>query len=166
MLIIDKQLSEPVWLHNARLDLGQCETRGPNDSPWIRRMLKKLNATWLLGQPWCGGAVAKWMGDYNIPIPTEWYRAKAWATWGTELKGPRTGCIVVFSRQGGGHVGLIVGSTENGNYLVLGGNQGDTVSIREFSHERVLAFRWPPNCEVPPYQLLTVGVAPVSLTEA
>jgi uncharacterized protein (TIGR02594 family) len=124
--------AEPVWLAEARKDIGQRETLGPNDSPWIRAMLDKLGARWLLGQPWCGGAVAKWAQDAGLSIPKNWYRARAWASWGQHMTYPAHGCIVVFARKGGGHVGILTGETTNGDLLVLGGNQGDAVNIRAF----------------------------------
>ena len=51
--------AEPSYLTAARRDIGQRETLGPNDSKWIRGMWAKFSAGWLLGQPWCGGAVAR-----------------------------------------------------------------------------------------------------------
>jgi len=56
---------------------------------------------------------------------------------------------VVFDRQGGGHVGFIVGRDENNNLMVLGGNQGDSVKISPFSVDRVLGYRWPNEYPLP-----------------
>lgn len=42
---------------------------------------------------------------------------------------PELGCIVVFTRQGGGHVGFAVGRDKFGNLLILGGNQSDAMTI-------------------------------------
>lgn len=134
---------EPSWLRQAREDIGVRETLGPNDSPWIRRVLLSLGASWLLGQPWCGGAVAHWMKASGVPRPTHWYRARAWLDWGVPLADPAVGCVVVFERQGGGHVGLVVGMDATGRLLVLGGNQGNAVSIAPFDRSRVVGYRWP-----------------------
>lgn len=136
-------MSEPRWLVRARQDLNNAEDLGPNDSAWIRGMLKKLRASWLLGQPWCGGAVGLWMQDSGFSLPKHWYRAKAWLEWGTPLDAPAVGAVVIFDRQGGGHVGLIVGQDERGRLMVLGGNQGDAVRISPFVMQRVLGYRWP-----------------------
>jgi uncharacterized protein (TIGR02594 family) len=159
-------MTEPTWLVAARADIGQRETLGPNDSPWIRRMLEKLNAKWLLGQPWCGGAVAVWMQAAGCEIPKHWYRARAWSDWGQRLDRPAHGCIVTFARSGGGHVGLVVGEGVNGDLLVLGGNQGDAVNVRAFPRDRVLAYRWPPGRDLPSYSELTHAVAPRTTGEA
>ena len=79
---------EPHWLRTARAYLGQRETLGPNDSPWIRRLWASLRGSWLLGQPWCGAAVAGWMELCNIDYPKAYYRAKAWLEWGTKIDDP------------------------------------------------------------------------------
>lgn len=68
--------------------------------------------------------------------------ARAWASAGTRLEKPAYGCVVVFSRNGGGHVGFVVGKDKFGNLMVLGGNQGDAVNIKPFAKSRVLAYRW------------------------
>ena len=159
-------MSEPTWLTAARVDIGQRETLGPNDSPFIRRMLEKLGAKWLLGQPWCGGAVASWMQAAGCEIPKHWYRARAWADWGQHLDRPVLGCVVVFARTGGGHVGLVTGENVAGRLLVLGGNQGDAVNIRAFPRDRVLAYRWPPGRELPRFFELARGDAAATTTEA
>ena len=153
------------WVDAAKKDIGQSETLGPNDSPWIRSMLANMGASWLVGQPWCGGAMAKWMKSCGLEPPKAWYRAKAWADWGAPLYGPAQGCVVVFSRTGGGHVGIVVGETDTGKLLVLGGNQGDQVKISAFDRSRVTAYRWPPVADVPNYQLAK-GDAAMSTSEA
>lgn len=64
---------------------------------------------------------------------------------GTRLAAPVYGCIVIFSRQGGGHVGPVMGVDKQGRLLVMGGNQKDAVSIAPFDRVRVLAYVWPPG---------------------
>lgn len=161
-----KAVADPAWLAAARADIGQRETLGPNDSPWIRRMLQRLGATWLLGQPWCGGAVAVWMRADGCNIPQHWYRARAWADWGQRLERAAHGCVVVLSRAGGGHVGLLVGEDAAGRLLLLGGNQGDAVNVRAFSRDRVIAYRWPSNRKLPEFFELARASAPLTTGEA
>lgn len=148
-------MTEPAWLTRARADIGQRETLGPNDSPRIRAMLRKLRLEWLAGQPWCGMILAEWMLDCGIEPPPNAFRAKAWATWGVELTVPVLGCVAVFGRVGGGHVGLVTGVDARNRLIVLGGNQGDAVSLVPFDRSRVLAYRWPagstePQLPLPP----------------
>lgn len=66
---------------------------------------------------------------------------------------PAQGCVVVFDRIGGGHVGMVVGETPTGNLLVLAGNQGDSVKISVFERNRATAYRWPVDTDPPSYQL-------------
>jgi hypothetical protein len=56
----------------------------------------------------------------------------------------------VFSRDGGGgHIGIVMGQDAKGRLMVLGGNQGNKVSIAPFDRARVLGFRWPTGVAVP-----------------
>ena len=68
--------------------------------------------------------------------------ARSWLHWGKSLAVPRRGCIVVFSRDGGGHVAFYVRS-EGAEHLVLGGNQSNQVNIAGYARGRVLGFRVP-----------------------
>lgn len=140
---------EPDWLRAARANIGERETLGPNDSPFIRQILDKFKASWLKGQPWCGGAVAFWMSNAGLQTPKEWFRAKSWLDWGVKQRFPSVGSVVVFEREGGGHVGLVVGVDGAGRLLVLGGNQGDSVKISPFDKDRVAGYRWPSDADWP-----------------
>lgn len=142
--------AEPVWLAIARGDIGLRELPGAPTAPRIATWLKNLKAWWNDDEtPWCGVAVAAWMQACDIALPKHWYRAKGWLEWGRELVTPAVGCVVVFERTGGGHVGLVVGISEVGYLMVLGGNQGDEVSIRAFDKSRVIGYRWPPSHPLP-----------------
>jgi hypothetical protein len=50
--------------------------------------------------------------------------------------------VLVFQRPGGGHVGFYVGEDATA-YHVLGGNQGDAVTIARIAKARCVARRWP-----------------------
>lgn len=163
-------MTEPHWLQLARADIGQRESLGPNDSLWLRKVWASLSGSWLHGQPWCGGAVAHWMQQAGIAYPKDYYRARAWASWGDEVD-PTPGAVVVYGRAGGGHVGLLVGRTAAGQLLTLGGNQGDAVNIRPFDTARVLAIRWPSERlwdlhDITPPLPLLASTGPTSRNEA
>lgn len=137
-------MTGPAWLDAARADLGVRELPGAPTAPRIAQWLQRLGAWWRDDEtPWCGTACAAWMRAAGITPPAAWYRARAWAEWGAPLSEPILGCIVVFERQGGGHVGIVAGVDTVGRLLVLGGNQGDRVSIAPFDRARVVAYRWP-----------------------
>ena len=161
---------EPCWITEGRRHLGLAEIPGQASNPTIQRWLRKLGAWWNDdATPWCGTYVAHCLRECSIAPPKAWYRAKAYLDWGLVLDTPRVGCIVVYERQGGGHVGFVLGKDRDYRLLTLGGNQGDAVTIRAFEQYRVLGYRWPreaigsmPNDPLP----IINGPVPVSRGEA
>jgi uncharacterized protein (TIGR02594 family) len=141
---------DPAWLIAARAKLGTREAPGAANSPTIMAWAKRLG-TKVLGivynadsTPWCGVFVAACMQEAGItPAPIA-VRAKAWATWGQNLRPEKVapGAVLVFDRAGGGHVAFYVGEDPDA-YHVLGGNQGDRVSITRIEKGRCIARRWP-----------------------
>lgn len=135
---------EPSWLKIARRYIGLRETPGRATTPTIQRWLLDLRAWWTDDEAaWCGTFVAAVMREDGTTLPKAWYRARAWLEWGFPLDEPMLGCVVVFERGGGGHVGFVVGRNAQDKLLVLGGNQNDSVSVAAFTPTRVLGFRWP-----------------------
>ena len=69
-------------------------------------------------------------------------RAKEWAMYGlyVDKEEAKLGDILVFIRDGGGHVGYYVGEDKLA-YHVLGGNQGNMVSIVRILKDRCIAVR-------------------------
>ena len=156
---------EPIWLQEARKHIGLREIPGAKHNTTISKWLTKLKAWWRDDEtPWCGTFVAHCVQYAGLVPPKEWYRARSWADWGTPTATPRIGCIVVFERKGGGHVGFVVGEDTQGRLLVLGGNQGDAVSIAPFDKARVLCYRIPPNYLVPHGSLPVFAAAGESST--
>lgn len=137
-------MSEPAWLVNARRYIGVAEIPGKEENPTIVNWLLKLKAAWGTEEvPWCGTFCGVCMSEAGIPLPKHWYRARDWLNWGVKIDAPTIGCVVVYERKGGGHVGFVVGKDQQGNLMTLGGNQGDKVSIAPFPMHRVLGYRWP-----------------------
>lgn len=158
------------WLTVARKYVGLREIPGKEHNPTILRWLKELHAWWYEDEtPWCGTFVAAVMRETGYVLPKAWYRARAWLEWGTVLNAPVFGCVVVFARVGGGHVGFVVGRDKQGRLLVLGGNQSNRVSVAPFGTDRVLGYRWPLEAltapKIPPPLLASNG-APSSANEA
>lgn len=138
-------MSEPRWLLTARRYIGVKETPGAKHNSIIGRWLAKLGAWWRDDEtPWCGTFVAECIKDAGLPLPQHWYRAKAWADYGSNLRSTRVapGAILVFARTGGGHVGFYV-SEDRTHYHVLGGNQGNSVNVAKIAKVRCIAIRWP-----------------------
>ena len=137
-------MKEPPWLQIARQDLGIKEVPGAQNAPRIIRMWEMVKAPLGLDSvAWCGGACGAWFTQAGYAPPKACWRAKNWLDWGRPLTEPVLGCVVVFGRDGGGHVALTVGRNERGGLVCLGGNQGDAVSIAAFSFDRVLGYRVP-----------------------
>lgn len=154
-------MAEPAWLAKARSYLGLKEIPGKSTSTVIAGWLAKLKAPWKDDETaWCGTFVAAVFSEIGYVPVKGWAGARNWLNYGIKLPSPGVGCIVVFWRGNikgwSGHVGFVVGKDKNGNLMVLGGNQGDMVSIKPFSRARVLGYRWPPGVSTPTLDALPV----------
>ena len=137
-------MTEPNWLVHARTYLGTAEIPGKATAPTIARWLRDLRAWYSDDEtPWCGTFVGAVLKESGVPIAKHWYRARAWLDWGVTIADAVPGCVVVYERAGGGHVGFAVALDQKGRILTLGGNQGNRVSIAPFERYRVLGYRWP-----------------------
>lgn len=71
--------------------------------------------------------------------------ARSFMDWGQAVDQPQRGDVAVFSRGDPngpyGHVGFFDGYNPDGSIRVLGGNQGDAVSIASYSAKDLLGFR-------------------------
>lgn len=125
---------------------GTKEVLGPGDNPIIIQWAKELGLKDYQHDEtaWCGLAmavVAKRAGKELPPANPLW--ALNWALFGNKVTdGPKLGDVLVFKRQGGGHVTLYVGEDE-GCYHCLGGNQSDMVNIVRKAKDRLYAVRRP-----------------------
>ncbi len=162
-------MNEQKWVVLARKYLGTSEVHGSGTSPLIRTWLTGLKAWWSDDEtPWCGTFVAAVLKESGLALPKRWYRALGWLDWGVPLLHPVPGCIVVYSRKGGGHVGFVLGRDSQGRVITLGGNQGDRVSIAPFDPARVAGYRWPSAVPLPTtaLPLLASNGEPTSNNEA
>lgn len=90
--------------------------------------------------PWCGLVVGYWVKLSKFEVVKNPLWALNWLQFGVAVDVPMVGDVLVFSRKGGNHVGLYWGETDK-NYLVLGGNQGNKVSIIYMSKTRLKGAR-------------------------
>lgn len=159
-------MNEQAWVVEARKHIGVREIKGVNHHPLIVQMWKAIKRGGIKDDetPWCAAFVGFCLENVGI-VSSRFESAKSYLTWGQKLNGPVPGCIVVFTRDGGGHVGFLVGVTQDGQLRVLGGNQGDEVNIRSFPTGRVSGYRWPLAVAVPT-STLQVGAAPATSGEA
>ncbi|HHI2212719.1 TPA: TIGR02594 family protein [Escherichia coli] len=157
---------EPRWLIEARKHIGLTEIKGAKHNPEIVQFWRDIKRGGIKDDetPWCAAFVGAMLERVGIRS-TRFESSKSYLDWGEKLDTPAYGCIVVFTRVGGGHVGFVVGRRANGDLLVLGGNQGDAVNIRAFPTSRVSGYRWPAG-EPRNTALLPVGDAATSTNEA
>lgn len=132
----------PPWISIAMKELGTKEKRGGENS----RILEYHAATTLKAKedevPWCSAFVSWCLEQSGVPSTKNAW-ARSYLNWGQPIKTPKYGCILVFERgKDSGHVGFYVGESL-GWYKVLGGNQGDAVTIKEYPKYRLLGARWP-----------------------
>lgn len=141
-------MGKPAWIIAAEKYVGLREVVGPKHNSTILGWLKKLKAWWAEDEtPWCGTFVAECLTEAGVSKAKSWFRALDWKTYGREVS-PQLGAILVFARQGGGHVGFYVGEDAH-RYYVLGGNQGNSVSYAWIGKDRLAACRWPAEVPVP-----------------
>ena len=97
--------------------------------------------------PWCGLFIAMCAARSGYRVQPDCLSARGWLDWGEAVPAPRLGDVLVFwrGRKSGtnGHVALYVGEDDT-HFHVIGGNQGNAVSIVRISRERLLGCRrWP-----------------------
>lgn len=136
-------MTELAWIAEGRKHIGLKELTGKNDHKLLEKWWQSFKAEWLVGEAWCGLFVAHCLRQSNRYVVPLWFRAKSWESDSmTKLDKPAYGCIVTFTRNGGGHVGFVVGKNAQGNIMVLGGNQSNMVSIAPFASDRITGFYW------------------------
>lgn len=113
--------------------------------------------------PWCGlfAAIIAFRRLKNAAeVVKEPLWALNWAKYGVKSPAASIGDVLVFKRPSGGHVGFYVAEDATA-YHVLGGNQGNTVSIARIAKNRCIAARRPPYVAVPaavkPYKVVSAG---------
>lgn len=139
-------MDDARWLKEAWREFGQTERRGSRANPRIAAMYRDA------GHPdvsrdevaWCAafaGACLKRAGMAS----TRSLKARSYIEWGVSLTAPRVGAIAVLSRGRNpalGHVGFWLGETDR-DVVLLGGNQGDAVSVARYPKSRLIGLRWP-----------------------
>lgn len=160
-------MNEPAYIELARSLIGLHEVKGSLHSPEIVQFWKDIKRGGIKDDetPWCAAFVGSVLERSGI-VSSRFESAKSYLDYGTKISKPVYGCIVVFSRDGGGHVGFVVGRDSADNLLVLGGNQGDAVNIKAFPRSRVTGYRIPPGVVLDASAPLQVGSAPQTAVEA
>ena len=99
---------------------------------------------WTDSIAWCGSFVGYVLKKAGYALPQHPYRALSWLEYGKSSFIPVYGAIAVKRRKGGGHVGFVVGMSEDARYVdVLGGNQHDSVNVTRYRTSAFQEFRIP-----------------------
>ena len=138
----------------AQRFVGTTEVKGPMSNPQVMAMLR-LDDEWPKDDsvPWCSAFINYIAWLLRLPRSKS-LRARSWLSVGevVTLENAEPGFdVVIFKRGTGtqpgadvidapGHVGFYAG-TEGKRVLVLGGNQGDSVSIEAYPKSNLLGLR-------------------------
>lgn len=131
---------ELSWMLEAKRHLGMHELK---HSTILWDWISDLNVKWLGKNPaWCGIYVAKVFKNCNMKYPSQFYRAKSYRTFGTQLTRPAYGCLAIKQRKGGDHVCFVAGKLKDGRLVCIGGNQSDSVTYAIYKVSDFDAFVW------------------------
>lgn len=136
----------------AWAEMGQHEIAGAADNPRILDYFRIVGHAEVHHDetPWCAAFVGACLESCGI-ASTKALNARSYEMFGVPCRAV-PGAIGILPRgvnPSQGHVGFVAGVGADGSVALLGGNQGDQVSIAHFPVSRFLAFRWPPGT-VPP----------------
>jgi uncharacterized protein (TIGR02594 family) len=136
----------PAWYTIATGELGQAEIPGPADNPRIREYHAAGGLPYAGDETaWCASFVNWCLREAGL-AGTERPNARSFLAYGQEAIEPRLGDIVVLWRSDPnhwtGHVGFFV-AADGLELRLLGGNQGNCVSVQEYPWSRVLGIRRP-----------------------
>lgn len=153
----------PPMLRAAVNLYGVEELAGLDDNPVILGWAHEVAATDNVGSwlkefytedeiPWCGLFAAVCAVRAGARAFNKCLAAREWMHWGQDVEDDDVGLgdVLVFWRGKpagkSGHVGFYVGESPDGDfYHVLGGNQGDEVSIVKIPSYRLLGARRQPG---------------------
>lgn len=139
-------MEQPAWLAAAWAEFGVREKPGAANAATVVGYFAEAGHANIRedATPWCAafcGAMLKRAGH----TPSGSLMARSYLKWGDTLDAPRLGAIAVLTRgksASAGHVGFYLGQAAERVFL-LGGNQGDAVTVEAFDAKRVLGYRWP-----------------------
>lgn len=159
-------MTDAPWVKIARSLIGTAEVAGTTHNPAIVQMWADIRRRGIKDDetPWCAAFVGACLERAGV-VSSRFESARSYLGWGTPVIDPVPGCVAVFTRQGGGHVGFVVGRDAQQRLLILGGNQANAVNIRAFGLARVSGYRWPTGHPLPE-DPLAVASAPLTTGEA
>lgn len=151
--------SQFPWMEVALQEFHTQEGRGSANNPRVLEYHSACRGNIRDDETaWCSSFVNWVMREIGLE-GTRRANARSWRTWGTAVPSEALhyGAITVLWRGSPsswkGHVAFLAG-VEQGNLILLGGNQGNAVSLKAYPRSQLLDFRWPsafpaPNVSVP-----------------
>jgi len=132
-------------LKRAMTQFGVKEIRGESHNEIIVNYFKDIGHSWVDNDEtaWCSAFINWCAFKEDLPLSKK-LNARSWLEIGEDVTEPETGDIVVFWREDvnswKGHVGIYI--NEEGDYInTLGGNQSNSVCVKKYLKERLLAYR-------------------------
>ncbi len=154
----------PRVLQQAIPLYGLAEIVGTKHSPVIMGLARETGLADVYTSDeiaWCGLFVAAMVKRAGYPVVAGPLWALNWTRWLSPSPRPSLGDVLAFQRPGGGHVGFYIGE-DDAHYHVLGGNQGNRVSIVRVAKDRLKGARRPdyhnPQPNWKPYRLSARGI--------
>ena len=133
----------------VKKELGVAEVSGTEANPRIVEYAKHTTLKATSDEvPWCS-ALANFVVDSAGFKGTRSAAARSWLDFGEVLESPIVGCIVILDRKdasnpNAAHVCFCDhADISNGIIRVIGGNQGNKVSVARFPTNKVLGYRSP-----------------------
>lgn len=139
-------MQQPSWLDHAWPELGARETAGAGANPRIRALFRDAGHPAVVSDEtaWCAAFVGACLERAGVG-GTRSLSARSYVQWGVPVASFRLGAVAVLTRgtdAAQGHVGFVVGESAT-TLMLLGGNQGDRVSVEAFDKSRLVGLRWP-----------------------
>lgn len=173
-----KNKTIPAHMKIAYSLIGTKEYAGTKDNPVILQWAKDLGLEKVYKAdqtPWCGLFFAYVMMkanrrvDLNTKDPYDYLRALKYQSMPNVTVVPKGeeafGDILIFQRPEGGHIGFYNGQT-NDTFNVLGGNQGDSVSLVNIAKSRLVKCLRPNYISFKPFPVILASNGKISTNEA
>jgi uncharacterized protein (TIGR02594 family) len=150
--LVEVSMDDTRWLKEAWREFGEAERAGARENPRIVALFRDAHHPEVTRDEiaWCAAYVGACLERAGIPS-TRSLLARSYLKWGISLSEPRIGAIAVLSRGSDpsqGHVGFWLGEAEE-SVVLLGGNQGNAVSVTRYPKGRLLSMRWPSAATAP-----------------
>ena len=117
LLILFVQIARADVVSVAQSQIGLGEIGGNNKGVYVRQYLNGRE-----NLPWCAGFISYCFKKAGLNLPYT-LRARDFIKLGKVVRNPQTGDLIIFSRQGGGHIGIIE-KVQGDTITTIEGNKG------------------------------------------